>query len=69
MTPEEAKDRSRGRGGDMSPEMIARRLDIVSELREWCALLATAREVGRKERPRDRACPATSVPPTRDESC
>lgn len=55
MTPEEAKQRSRGAADDMAPEMIARRLEIVSELREWCALLGTAQRLG--------PCPRAGAPP------
>ena len=45
MTAREAKDRSRGVSEEMSSDLIARRLEIVSELREWCAFLATAQRL------------------------
>ena len=38
-----AKDRSRGISADMSPKGIARRLDILVELRELALLLSEAR--------------------------
>lgn len=39
------KRRSRGIGGDMSPEAILHRLDIVSELRRFTRFLATAKKI------------------------
>ncbi len=49
MTPEEMKRRSRGWSTDMSGEAIARRVDIVSELRAVGLWLAKARRIGRVE--------------------
>lgn len=39
---ETSKSRSRGISCDMSPEAIARRIDLVSELREFSLFLADA---------------------------
>lgn len=45
MTPEEAKNRSRGYSTDMSPDAIARRILIASEMRELGLLLAKSKPV------------------------
>lgn len=44
--PNEFKDQSRGVGVDMSPEAIARRLEIVDELREFAKELMSAKSFG-----------------------
>ena len=46
MTPEEMKMKGRGWSTDMSPEAIARRIDIVSELRTFALWLGTAKNLG-----------------------
>ena len=43
------KDRSRGISRDMSPQAIARRLEIVSELREMAQFLGQAKRIDRKQ--------------------
>lgn len=43
------KNQSRGYSRDMSPEAIARRLDIVEEMNRVCGELAKARIIGRTE--------------------
>ena len=47
MTPEEARQKSRGISTDMSPEAIARRLDIVSQLFRLGHALNNAEYVGK----------------------
>lgn len=47
--PETDKERSRGVGRDMSPEAIARRLDIVSELRALSQFLGRAKRVEKEK--------------------
>ena len=42
----ELKDQSRGVGVDMSPEAVARRLEIVDELREFAKELMSAKGFG-----------------------
>ncbi|MDX1926808.1 MAG: hypothetical protein SFV81_09830 [Pirellulaceae bacterium] len=42
----ERKDLSRGMGIDMSPEAVARRFDLVDELRELAEELANAKRLG-----------------------
>ncbi len=44
--PNELKDQSRGIGVDISPEAIARRLEIVDELREFARELMSAKSFG-----------------------
>lgn len=46
MTPEEMKRKSRGFGTDMSGEAVAKRLDIVSSLRELGLALKKSRIIG-----------------------
>lgn len=46
LTPNARKDLSRGVGLDMSPEAVARRIDIVDELREFAEELANAKRLG-----------------------
>ena len=41
----EAKARSRGISRDMSPEAIARRIDIISQLRAFSQLLGQAEKI------------------------
>ncbi len=45
MTPDEMKARSRGQSVDMSPEAIAHRINIVSELRAAMIALERARPI------------------------
>ena len=46
MKPEEMKNISRGVSGDMSPDAIARRLDIASELYDLAKSLSKATRIG-----------------------
>jgi hypothetical protein len=46
ISPSECKDRSRGISVDMSPEAVARRIDIVDELRELAHELVNAKRLG-----------------------
>ena len=45
MNPQSAKNKSRGFSRDMSPEAIAKRLDMVSELLSLSLWLGTAKVV------------------------
>ena len=56
MTDPDFKALSRGMSRDMSPAAIARRLEIVNELRDLAMALATARRID----PRLRRLPATA---------
>ena len=49
MTDQDLRSLSRGMSRDMSPAAIARRLDIVGDLRELAITLATAQRIGTKE--------------------
>lgn len=49
IDPEEAKRRSRGISTDMSPQAILRRLEIVSELRNFALELGRGRFIGPAE--------------------
>jgi hypothetical protein len=57
MTPEEMKNASRGYSTDMSPEAMAKRLRIMSELSAFTRWLGTAVPVERDE-PKPSADPA-----------
>ena len=50
MNAEEMKRIGRGVGRDMSPEAIARRIDIVSRLRAFTRVLGKAEKVGQEKR-------------------
>jgi len=52
MTPEEMKNKSRGYGVDMSPEALAKRLRIASDLSAMAQRLAKAKNLGPVESPR-----------------
>ena len=49
MTERDLKSLSRGTSRDMSPAAIARRLEIVSELRDLAMTLATARRIDQNQ--------------------
>jgi hypothetical protein len=50
-SPSEQKDLSRGASIDMSSEAVTRRLDLVDELRELAAELASAKRLGPVTKP------------------
>lgn len=53
MTPQEAKDQSRGFSTDMSGKAVARRVAIVSELRALALWLEKGKKLGPVEPQRD----------------
>lgn len=69
MDPEEMKRRSRGISDDMSPDAIARRLDIVNELHRVWQTLRQARRIGpvgpadTVAEPRPEPWPGKTAPP------
>ncbi len=56
-TPEEAKNRSRSYSTDMSPEDVARRINLVSELRAMAVKLDKAKVLGPVEPKKERHDP------------
>lgn len=67
MTPEEMKRRSRGFSVDMSGEAVARRIDMVSQLRELGLALKKAKILGPAEASAPPAPPPQDPGPDRPE--